>query len=160
MTPEGFLISFRFSQWKAALYGARIAETAGELERLLVPIAEAGPDLFHASTRRHWEPAFDGYSRTLAGWARHLTGVPSIAVGSVGNDPSYVRAGEADSAVHDKRISTDIARSVELFGVGEFDLLTVGRALLANYDWVHRARVAHEDPVRPFSHALAESVLY
>jgi hypothetical protein len=55
----------------------------------------AGVSLFHVSTRRYWLPAFDGSRRTLAGWTRHLSGLPVIAIGSVGvSAPFFARPGE------------------------------------------------------------------
>ncbi|MBB3148455.1 hypothetical protein FHS21_004902 [Phyllobacterium trifolii] len=41
-------------------------------------------DLFHASTRRFWEPEFAGSDLNLAGWTRKRTGHPTISVGPVG----------------------------------------------------------------------------
>ena len=57
------------------------------------PLAEAGVSMFHVSTRRYWLPAFDGSDRTLAGWTRHLTGLPVITVGSVGVAAAFRRPG-------------------------------------------------------------------
>ncbi len=62
----GFPVVFRFSQWKADHYDARLAETPEELEAILTPLATAGVDAFHASTRRYWLPEFDGSDLNLA----------------------------------------------------------------------------------------------
>jgi 2,4-dienoyl-CoA reductase-like NADH-dependent reductase (Old Yellow Enzyme family) len=70
--PE-FPLILRLSLWKSVDFSARIATTAQELESLLAPLVDAGVDAFHVSTRRFWEPAFDGDSRTLPGWFRKLT---------------------------------------------------------------------------------------
>ena len=83
-TGPRFPIAFRFSQWKGSDYNARIADDPAELDAFLTPLAEAGVSIFHVSTRRYWLPAFAGSDRTLAGWTKHLTGLPVIAVGSVG----------------------------------------------------------------------------
>ncbi len=71
-------ISFRFSQWKADLYDARLADTPQELETLLRRLASAGVDVFHPSTRRHDDPAFPELKGTdaelsLAGWTKKIT---------------------------------------------------------------------------------------
>ena len=58
----------------------------GSFIQLLEPLSAAGVDVFHASTRRFWEPAFEGSGRTLAAWTRHITGKPVIAVGGLGLD--------------------------------------------------------------------------
>jgi 2,4-dienoyl-CoA reductase-like NADH-dependent reductase (Old Yellow Enzyme family) len=67
-----FPVILRFSQWKSSHYDAKIAATPGQLEQILTPLAEAGVDAFHASTRRYWLPEFDGSDLNLAGWARKL----------------------------------------------------------------------------------------
>ncbi|HYY00975.1 MAG TPA: hypothetical protein VE908_15745, partial [Mycobacterium sp.] len=74
-------ISFRFSQWKADLYDARLAHTPQELETLLRPLAAAGV-VFHPSTRRHSEPAFPELKgtdaeRSLVGWTKKITKHPT-----------------------------------------------------------------------------------
>jgi 2,4-dienoyl-CoA reductase-like NADH-dependent reductase (Old Yellow Enzyme family) len=78
---EALVISFRLSQWKQLDYAARIAATPAELGEIVAPLAAAGVDLFHCSTRRYWEPAFEGSGLGLAAWVRRLSGRPTIAVG-------------------------------------------------------------------------------
>ena len=79
-----FPIIFRFSQWKTGHYDAKLARTPVELEDFLTPLTEAGVDIFDCSTRRFWEPEFEGSRLNLAGWTKKLTGKPAISVGSVG----------------------------------------------------------------------------
>jgi 2,4-dienoyl-CoA reductase-like NADH-dependent reductase (Old Yellow Enzyme family) len=67
-------ITLRFSQWKQQDYAARLAHTPQELGQLLLPISEAGVDIFDASTRWFWKPEFPGSDLNLAGWAQKLTG--------------------------------------------------------------------------------------
>ncbi|WP_316528035.1 NADH:flavin oxidoreductase [Kitasatospora brasiliensis] len=133
-----FPVFFRFSQWKVNQYEARIAESPDELEQLLTPLADAGVDVFHASTRRYWQPEFEGSALNLAGWARKLTGKPTVTVGSVGLDRQY---GEGEFAQGFTRASgvTGIEDLVERLERDEFDLVAVGRPLLANPDWAARA---------------------
>ncbi|MFJ4105624.1 NADH:flavin oxidoreductase [Amycolatopsis japonica] len=131
-----FPIILRFSQWKVGHYQARLANGPDELERLLVPFVTAGVTAFHCSTRRFWRPEFDGSSLNLAGWTKKVTGSPVITVGSVGLEDSdflgYLkgegaRAGEVDAVADRLR-------------EGEFDLVAVGRALLADPEWVTKLR--------------------
>src|SRR3546814_7387111 len=86
-TPD-FPIIFRFSQWKLQDYNGRLAETPQELEAILAPLVDAGVDLFDASTRVFSMPAFPDAERDshmgLAGWARKVTGKPTMTVGGVG----------------------------------------------------------------------------
>eukprot|EP01030_Chromulinospumella_sphaerica_P018753 gene18753-18623_t len=71
--PE-FPIIFRFSQWKQQDYTARLVQTPEALGEFLKPLSDAGVDIFHCSTRRFWEPEFEGSELNLAGWTRKLTG--------------------------------------------------------------------------------------
>ena len=50
-----FPISLRISQWKLQDYAAKLATTPQEMEAWLVPLAEAGVDIFHCSQRRFWD---------------------------------------------------------------------------------------------------------
>lgn len=144
-------VIFRFSQWKSGDYAARIAKTPAELEALLGALAAAGVSAFHASTRRHWEPAFpevegpDG-QLGLAGWSKKVTGLPSIAVGSVGLNQAFQVAfqegGRAETAGFEPLL--------EQFGRGEFDLIAVGRVLLSDPAWVAKVRDGRFDEIRPF----------
>ena len=79
-----FPISLRISQWKLQDYPAKLASTPQELEAWLVPLADAGVDIFHCSQRKFWEPEFDGSDLNLAGWAKKLTGKSTITVGQLG----------------------------------------------------------------------------
>lgn len=67
-----FPIDFRFSQWKLGNYDAKLAYSPEELESLLIPLSNAGVDIFRASTRRFWEPEFPGSPLNLAGWTKKL----------------------------------------------------------------------------------------
>jgi len=118
-----FPVLLRYSQWKMQDYGAKLARTPDELARLLEPLADAGVDVFHCSTRRFWEPEFEGSDLNLAGWTKKLTGKPTITVGSV-------------------TLATDLMSSIQAGGAGvegiaplldrlereEFDLVAIGRA--------------------------------
>lgn len=149
VSPD-FPIILRFSQWKGGDYNARIAETPEELGRILRPLAEAGVDIFHASTRRFWDAAFTGSSDTLAAWTRRLTGKPVIAVGSVGLDKPFT-PGEVVTAGADPSV---LAGQLEALGAGrqrgDFDLIAVGRALLADPAWPNKVQAGRHDIV-PFS---------
>lgn len=154
-TAPDFPILFRFSQWKSHDYDARIADTPAEMETLLVPIAEAGADLFDASQRRFWEPAFAGSDLNLAGWAKRLTGKPSMTVGSVSIDVDFMtslfvagtRAGVAG-----------IDRLLAMLDRGDFDLVGVGRALIADPDWPRKVREGRIDTLIPFGPKMLGSL--
>src|SRR3984957_14358956 len=130
-----FPVAFRFSQWKGGHYDARIAEAPGELAAFLAPLPDAGVSMFHVSPRRYWLPAFDGHRRTLAGWTRHLTGLPVIAVGSVGVAAPFLGVSDDGKSPAGHQRSLTLAPVVDLLSRGEFDLVAVGRAVLADPYW-------------------------
>ena len=88
-------VILRLSQWKLQDYAARIAETPDQMAEWLSPLSEAGVDVFHCSQRRFWEPEFEGSDLNFAGWAKRLTGKPTITVGSVGLDGDFIAASGA-----------------------------------------------------------------
>jgi 2,4-dienoyl-CoA reductase-like NADH-dependent reductase (Old Yellow Enzyme family) len=152
-----FPIILRYSQWKLQDYGARLAGTPGELETLLTPLADAGVDIFHASTRRFWIPEFLGSDLNLAGWTQKLTGRPAISVGSVGlSGPDFMEQLRGESTGAPVGSLEDLVRRMN---GGEFDLIAVGRALIADPDWANKIRDGREGELRPFEKAeLAELI--
>lgn len=135
--PATMPVIVRFSQFKERDYTARIADSPTELDELLTPLVTAGADVLHASQRRFWEPAFSGSPLNLAGWARHLTGLPTITVGSV--------ALTKDFPHHDR-----LLRGLKN---GEYDLVALGRILLANPAWVELTTTGREDEIRDYQKA-------
>lgn len=146
-------IIFRFSQWKADHYDAHIATTPAELEALLRPLVDAGVDVLHPSTRRHYLPAFpDSHpALSLSGWTKKLTGLPVIAVGSVGLQTEHRSASPTDVVV-----PAPVDRLLEQFDAGELDVIAIGRALLADPEWVNRLR---DDALDGFDGYHAETAL-
>lgn len=141
-----FPVIYRFSQWKGSDYDAKIATSATELETLLGPLVDAGVDVFHSSTRRHWLPEFEGEAAGigLAGWTKKVTGRPVITVGSVGVDSVFL-GGEIDQEQLNR---FDVLS--EQFDRGEFDIVAVGRALLADPQWVNKIHDGRLSEITPF----------
>ena len=126
-----FPIVFRFSQWKMNDYGGRIVDTREDLARLLSELVEAGIDVFDVSTRRFWEPAFGDATSSLAALTRTLSGKPTIAVGSVGLDqPHQSKFYRATTSIDANVVNLD--NVVTAYSAGDFDLVAVGRAILAD----------------------------
>lgn len=148
----GFPIILRISQWKQQDYSARLAEDAAALERLLEPLSAAGVDIFHCSQRRYWEPEFPGSDLNFAGWVKRVTGKPTITVGSVGlSGPLSIRdIGESVAA------DNDLQPVAERLARGEFDLVAVGRALLADPEWVKKMRSGRAGAIRRFDKSALE----
>jgi len=131
-----FPISLRISQWKLQDFAAKLATTPQEMETWLVPLAEAGVDIFHCSQRRFWEPEFTGSDLNFAGWAKKLTAKSTMTVGSVGLSGDFLAAFQGETAM--PRSLDELLRR---FDRGDFDLVAVGRPLIADAGW---ARKIHE----------------
>ncbi|MCX2930230.1 12-oxophytodienoate reductase [Mycobacterium sp. CVI_P3] len=153
----GFPIIYRFSQWKTNHYDAQIAGSAVELEQLLAPLVESGVDVLHPSTRRHYLPGFpaEDPQLSLAGWTKKMTGLPVIAVGSVGLQTEF-RPGAGAGLIP----PSSLDRLLDQFDAGEFDIVAVGRALLADPGWVNRVRDGKLDEFSGFDAASALGRLY
>jgi 2,4-dienoyl-CoA reductase-like NADH-dependent reductase (Old Yellow Enzyme family) len=141
-----FPIVLRFSQWKADNYTAKLAETPALLEQFLAPLVDAGVDIFHCSTRRFWEPEFEGSDLNLAGWTKKLTGKPTITVGSVGLDGDFTSLFTEGKGASNAKIDGLIERLER----EEFDLIAVGRALLVDPAWANKIRDGRTGELIPF----------
>ncbi|WP_433871584.1 NADH:flavin oxidoreductase [Saccharopolyspora sp. CA-218241] len=143
-----FPVVLRFSQWKAENYGAKLATGPDELAAVLTPLADAGVTAFHASGRRYWEPEFpeSGSDLNVAGWTKKLTGKPVITVGSVGLDAVFDPA----ALTADARVDS-VERLLERLDRDEFDLVAVGRALLADPEWARKVFEGKENELIPYS---------
>lgn len=146
---EDFVISFRFSQWKEVDFDAAIVDTPEELSVMLDVLCGAGVDVFHASTRRILDAEWPERSALgLAGWTKKLSRMPVIAVGSVGLDTDLM-----DNLFGKEAIPTgeaglsSVARKLE---DGEFDLVSVGRAVIGDADWVKKVHQGRWAEMRPF----------
>lgn len=140
-----FPVIFRYSQWKQEAYDARLAETPEQLEAILTPLAAAGVDAFHASTRRYWIPEFDGSDLNLAGWTKKLTGKPTITVGSVGLDGEFLGAFAGQGSAL-KGID-DLLDALER---EEYDMVAVGRALLQDPEWAAKVLAGRFDELAAY----------
>ncbi|MFJ4369841.1 NADH:flavin oxidoreductase [Streptomyces chartreusis] len=152
VSPD-FPVIFRYSQWKQEAYDARLAETPEQLEAILAPLAAAGVDAFHASTRRYWIPEFDGSDLNLAGWTKKLTGKPTITVGSVGLDGEFLGAfagqGSGVKGIDDllDRLESE-----------EFDFVAVGRALLQDPEWAAKVLDGRFGELAPYDAASLKTL--
>ncbi|MDN0194180.1 NADH:flavin oxidoreductase [Streptomyces sp. S.PNR 29] len=152
VSPD-FPVLFRYSQWKQDAYDARLAETPEELEAILTPLAAAGVDAFHASTRRYWEPEFDGSDLNLAGWTKKLTGKPTITVGSVGLDGDFIKAFQGEGAE-----VGSLDNLLDRLERDEFDLVAVGRALLQDPEWAAKVLSGRFDELAAYDPAALKTL--
>ncbi len=150
-----FPIIFRYSQWKQQQYETKLANTPSELEAFLGPLSDAGVDIFHCSQRRFWTPEFEGSDLNLAAWTKKLTGKATMSVGSVSLDQDFF----AD--VKDGFKSANVAgleNLDELMSRGDFDLIAVGRALIANPDWANIVKSGRQKDLKPFDKEMLYSL--
>lgn len=138
-------VIIRISQWKQQDYTVKMAQDPKALGEWLGALVDAGADILHCSQRRIWEPEFEGSDLNFAGWAKKLTGVPTISVGSVGLSGEFIAAyaGEASKPASLDELERRMERD-------EFDLVAVGRALLQDPDWVVKVRDGRESELMSF----------
>lgn len=134
------LIVLHWSQWIMKSLDARLVENSVELDRFLQPLVEAGVDIFHCSTRCFWEQAFPGSDITLAGLTKKLTELPTIAVGSVGLPQDSLARNHGDNSISSETIYVELEKRLKS---GEFDLITLGRALISDHMWVKSSSRAY-----------------
>lgn len=151
-------IILRVSQWKQQDFEARLATNPAEMEQWLGPLVAAGIDILHCSQRRFWDPEFpeidgeDGLN--FAGWAKKVTGVPTISVGSVGLSSDFIGAFRGQSSA-----KSNLEGLVSRMERGEFDLIAVGRALLADPLWALKIRDGRDDELRDFDPASMKELV-
>ena len=142
-----FPVILRLSLMRANSQGTRLVSNPKELQQWLQLLVEAGADAFHIAQAKFGEPAFPDFDArlSLAGWVKRLTGVPSIAVGSIGFDKDVYKsfAGEVAKAA-------PIDELVSRLAADEFDLVAIGRALLQDPNWLEKVRLGHTQRMEDF----------
>lgn len=143
---DDFAVIIRLSQWKSGDYTHKLAKTPEEMETWLNLLAEAGVDIFHCSQRRFWEPEFEGSDLNFAGWAKKLTGKATITVGSVGLNGEFM---ESFKGVSSEPSSLD--ELLRRYDRGDFDLVAVGRPILADAEWTKKIKEGRNSELKGFS---------
>ena len=149
---EAIPIFYRMSQVKHYDDDAQIASTPEELEDIVGPLADAGVDLFDAQQVNFAKPAFAGSNLNFAGWAKKLTGRPSMTVGAVG-----LSMGQNDPDEHGEPIAKDnlddIGARLER---GEFDLVATARSLANDPAFARKVRLG--EPLEPYDRTTLRSI--
>lgn len=143
---EDFAVIIRLSQFKPSAYNNKLAATPAEMESWLTPMADAGVDIFHCSQRRFWEPEFEGSDLNFAGWAKKVTGKATITVGSVGLTGEFLAAFAGESSA-----PSSLDELLRRMDRGDFDLVGVGRAILADPNWTKKVRNHRTEDLKGFS---------
>ena len=141
---DNFIVGLRFSQWKQQDYEAKLATSSEELLKVIKQPADAGLDYLHSSMRRFWESEFKGSDENLAFWTKKLTGLPTISVGSVGLDSDFIDMSAPASPRNIDKAISDISNK-------KYDMVAVGRALLADHEWVIKMREGRIKDVIPYT---------
>lgn len=144
--PDDMPLIIRVSQWKQQNYASRLAHSPDELSAFLGHLVDAGVDILHCSQRRYWEPEFEGSDLNFAGWAKKLTGVPTISVGSVGLSGDFFGAFAGQGAG-----AAPLDNLLERMDKGEFDMIAVGRALLQDPLWAQKIKENRLDELEDYS---------
>jgi 2,4-dienoyl-CoA reductase-like NADH-dependent reductase (Old Yellow Enzyme family) len=97
-------------------------------------------------------PEFEGSPLNLSGWAKHVTGKLSMAVGGIGLDRGMYDSNRDGRAA----ASDNTTLLMERFNSGEFDLIAVGRSLLNDPEWARKLR--RGEPQLPFDQSKVQSL--
>lgn len=130
---RSFPVIFRYSPF-GEYWRTPLLESPGEMQSLLHALCDAGVDIFACDGRN--SPAFAGSSLSAAAWTRVLSQRPVIAGGGIGLPGNSLLP----------RVRGLLAR--------EFDLLAVGRALLADAEWGTKIHEARDPEIIPFSNRV------
>ena len=131
---DNFPIIFRFSNWKLMSYEQHLFQNSKELTELLLPLKVAGVDIFHASSRNFNHPEFEGSNLNLAGWTKKITNLPTISVGSVGLEKDFIESFNTETK------KTSINYLHHRMEDEEFDLVAIGRSLIADPTWAKKVK--------------------
>lgn len=155
---EDFVIGLRFSQWKEVDFQAKIVHTPEELGSMLRLLENAGVDLFHVSSRRFFEPEWAGSPMGIAGWTKSLTHAAVMTNGSVGVSAPLLNTFDAGEGPQDTSRES-IEELERRMSRGEFDLVSVGRANIADPSWVKKAEAGEFDKIVQFKKEMLNEAL-
>lgn len=143
-------IGIRFSQWKECDYKAKIVESPEQLKQFVETMRAAGTDIFHASSRYFWHPEWEGSDMSLAGWTKSFTDAKVITVGSVGLSidtmDNFFGQEEAKNTGADR-----LPDLLNRFSRGDFDLVAIGRSLIADPDWINKVCCGDYDKINVYT---------
>ena len=145
---DNFPIFIRLSNFKSYDSTAKLAKTLEELKQIIIPISNAGVDIFDCSEINYTDSAVTGKSGNLAYWVKKITNRPTITTGGIGSPEilykdiptliTEITSQPKMSYLHLQRKKAQIFYSNNLvsdFKEGGFDLLAFGRPLLINENW-------------------------
>lgn len=144
--PDGMPLEIRLSQHAVNDYEAITWPTPDDYATVLGLLENAGADVIHASANRLGQPGFSGQDGSLATWTRQLCGLKVVAVGGITHSTTIGESfGGTDTAV------TDPAEAAAAIDAQECDMVSVGRAMIANPDWMEKVTAGHWQKLQPFA---------
>jgi 2,4-dienoyl-CoA reductase-like NADH-dependent reductase (Old Yellow Enzyme family) len=157
---QRFPLFMRISQFKMTDYTAQLARTPQDLARFLEPLVEAGIDVFDCSQRRIAQATFEGSDLNLAGWVKKLSGLPTASCGGVGLSKDAATFGTA--GVYGMQAQPSVAQLdllCERLDRGEFDLVSVARAMLGDAQWAAKVERGLDSELQPFRAELMTTLV-
>ncbi len=150
-----FVISFRFSQYKEAVYEAKIAEHPDDLDEFLLNLRQAGVDCFNVSARRFWLPEWPEIhpKMTFAGWVKSKTDAVVLGIGSVGLTTDVVQDLFDKQSAELQPVEADLAAVASAIAAGDYDMIGVGRLQIANANFVQLVAERRFDEIVKFQRA-------
>jgi len=148
----GFVISFRFSQFKEVDYGATVASDPEDLRAMLAALQAAGVDMFNVSSRRFHKGEWQDV--TISEWAKRLASVPIMTCGSVGLNVEMFANLFDDLEPSELSIERDLRLLAQRVESGTLDLVGVGRMHIANNDFVNKVREGRYNELALFNKQL------
>lgn len=157
-TGAGYPLLMGLSQFAVNDYGWVTWPTPADLAVTVKCLKAAGVDGFHVAAHRIETPGFsaeaDPAGHGLAWHVRQASGLPVSAAGGVTYSTTI---GEslmgADSQI------ADPAQAAGLLTGGDADLIAVGRAMVANPDWVAKVRAGRWQELAPFRRELLATLV-
>lgn len=154
---DEFPIGLRYSQWKIGAYNAKIAHNPQELESFLLPLVNAGVDLFHCSTRNFMKPEFAGSHLNLAGWTKKITGKTVITVGSVGANMDFVDNYLGKRSNDESNLLSALNLLCQQLENKEIDLVAIGRGLIADPAFANKIKQRRFTDIVSYNPDMLES---
>lgn len=148
---NSFPIMIRLSNFKMYDLKSQLADTPDGFKKIVLPLSEAGIDMFDCSALCFTDDLFLEQKGSLAFWTKKFTNKPTINVGCIGSERPFLHdvseiidkiSNEPNTLNSPKSVKNPLVfHSKALYQSiknNEFDLIAVGRPLLLNADWVSK----------------------
>lgn len=148
---DSFPIFFRISNFKMYDLNAQLASSPEEFKDFILPLSNAGVDIFDCSALCFTDAAFKGFEGSLAYWTKIITNKPTINIGSVGSNKPFLHdvSEIINKIVNNPNSSNNnsLCKETKIYNIEaldkslknkEFDLIALGRPLLLDAEWINK----------------------